>query len=63
MTEVLAHLRDRLKTVEDERARLLSAIRALQDVCPHDWKETGYDPRGSTTTYYQCQKCGAEKRT
>jgi len=61
MDEAIKELRARLIVVEDERNRLQAAIRALQSVCTHDWKETGYDPRGSSTTYYECAKCRAEK--
>lgn len=35
--------------------KLDDAIRALQDVCEHDWK---YDGHNSHEDYYVCNKCG-----
>lgn len=62
MIEIVNDLKARAKELQDQRAKLLAAVDALQATCDHEWKETGYDPRGSSTTYYECPKCGAEDR-
>ena len=35
--------------------KFTDAIKALQDVCKHDWKDNGYD---SHKDHYKCSKCG-----
>lgn len=59
--ETVNALKDRAAKARDNARKLDAAVSALQSVCEHSWKETGYDPRGGTT-YYQCDNCGAEKR-
>lgn len=51
----------RAEVLQKNRSKLLAAVDALQDTCEHDWKSTGYDPRGSGTEAYKCALCGAEK--
>ena len=59
--KVVNDLKDRARSLRQSASDLDAAVSALQIVCDHDWEETGYDPRGSSTTFYKCALCGAEK--
>jgi hypothetical protein len=55
-------LKARAADLQRSRGKLLAAVDALQAACDHKWLDDGYDPRGSSTQYYKCSLCGAERR-
>jgi hypothetical protein len=56
-----------LRVVERELSGKLentrAAIKAVQLVCTHNWRDQGYDPRGGGTQHDKCSWCGLDRRT
>ena len=49
-------LMDESDILHSRQRKLTTAIKALQDVCTHDWRDNGYD---SHKDHYICSVCGA----
>lgn len=65
---------DAIKQVADHAHKLVAdattALKVAQDglagvqaVCPHDWLDEGYDPRGGGTQHDKCRLCGLKRRS
>lgn len=55
MRETIKKLNDELVHHDQEAEKRRKAIRALQDVCEHEWVDDGHD---SHNNYKRCTKCG-----
>jgi len=56
--ELIDPLHKERKKLYKQAAAIDKAIRALQDLCEHDWKEDGHD---SHKTHHICKICSKQE--
>jgi hypothetical protein len=49
-----------VKAAEEKTAKLRVALKAVQEVCEHQWFDDGHDSHHS---YQRCAKCDVTERT
>lgn len=53
----ITELHKKRRELSEKLSKVETAIRALQDICEHEWKDVGHD---SHKNHYECPLCGAK---